>query len=112
MVKAIESAPFSQLLKSEDEKLSNKKFQKTSQTATLENLESGKQPEYNPSSVNSLFDGAQGNKIQFENVDKETIIKIIDSETGDLVRQIPPEELMKMRERMQELQGQFVDVTV
>ena len=109
MVKPIEAAHFSQFLKSEEEKLSTKKFQKSSQVATLENLESGKQPENNPSSVNSLFDGAQGNKIQFENTDKETIIKIVDPDTDEIVRQIPPEELMKMRERMEELSGQFIN---
>ena len=108
MVNPIENIPFSQILN--NDKLSNKKFQKNVQTSSLENLESGKQPANDTSSINSLFQGAQGNKIQFETVDQETIIKIMDGDSGDIIRQIPPEELIKMKSQLEELQAQFVDV--
>ena len=38
-----------------------------------------------------------------------TIIRIVESETGKLVRQIPPEELVRLSERMSELRGLLFD---
>ena len=35
----------------------------------------------------------------------ETIIKVIDSETNEVVRQIPSEEVVKLRQRMKEAAG-------
>lgn len=45
--------------------------------------------------------------LQFE-VDEEsnrTIVRVVDSQTGDVVRQIPAEEFLKMAKRMEELDG-------
>lgn len=45
--------------------------------------------------------------LQFE-VDEEsdrTIVRVVDSETGDVVRQIPAEEFLQMAKRMEELDG-------
>jgi len=109
MITPVESIPFSQYMDTAQSKLSNKSFEKNPQKAELEKLESGTQPHNMTSSVNALFDGAEGNKIQFENVDKETIIKIVDPETDEVIRQIPPEELMEMKSKMEDLTGQFID---
>ena len=38
-----------------------------------------------------------------------TIIRVVDSETGKLVRQIPPVELVRLSERMSELRGLLFD---
>ena len=35
----------------------------------------------------------------------ETIIKVVDSETNEVVRQIPSEELVRLRQRMREAAG-------
>lgn len=45
--------------------------------------------------------------LQFE-VDEEsnhTIVRVVDSETGDIVRQIPAEEFLRLAKRMEELDG-------
>ena len=101
--------PFSTHLEAANKKLDNKSFNSESQKAELENLESGVQPENTTQSVNALFDGANGHKIEFENAGSETIIKIMDKDTNEVIRQIPPEELQEMRTKMEELKLQFVD---
>ncbi|MCQ8102846.1 flagellar protein FlaG [Methylomonas sp. SURF-2] len=56
---------------------------------------------------NSLFQAAQ-RSLQFEVDDatKEVVVKIIDSDSGEVVRQIPAEETLEFVKRMQELEGQ------
>ena len=36
---------------------------------------------------------------------KDIVVKIIDKETDKVIRQIPPEELLKLQEKMQDLTG-------
>lgn len=46
-------------------------------------------------------------RLSFE-VDKETedvIVRIVNRETGELIRQIPPDELLKLRQKLEELVG-------
>lgn len=56
---------------------------------------------------NSLFQEAKRN-LQFEVDDatKEVVVKIVDSDSGEVVRQIPAEETLDFIRRMQELDGQ------
>ena len=52
-----------------------------------------------------------GNHLSFA-VDDDTgttVINIIDSENGDVIRQIPPEDLLKLRKKMGEIQGLILD---
>jgi flagellar protein FlaG len=46
-------------------------------------------------------------ELQFSVDDKsgETVIKVIDSETDEVVRQIPSEEVVRLRERLREAAG-------
>jgi flagellar protein FlaG len=55
---------------------------------------------------NSLLQAVNRN-LQFKVDDstKELVVKIVDSETGDLVRQIPSEEMLAFIRRMQELES-------
>ncbi|MCQ8182084.1 flagellar protein FlaG [Methylomonas sp. SURF-1] len=55
---------------------------------------------------NSILQATQRN-LQFKVDDdtKEVVVKIVDSESGELVRQIPSEEMLAFIRRMQELQG-------
>jgi flagellar protein FlaG len=39
-------------------------------------------------------------------------IEVVDKETGEVVRQIPPEELRRLAETMTELTGQILDQSV
>ena len=55
-----------------------------------------------------------GNRLAFSS-DEETgatIIQIIDNDTGETVRQIPPEEVVKLRKRIGEIQGLLLDKKV
>ncbi|MCK9605229.1 MAG: flagellar protein FlaG [Methylomonas sp.] len=56
---------------------------------------------------NSIFQEAKRN-LQFEVDDatKEVVVKIVDSDSGEVVRQIPAEETLDFIRRMQELDGQ------
>ena len=55
--------------------------------------------------ANSVFQQTQRN-LQFK-VDDETnelVVKIVDKESGDVIRQIPSEEMLSLIKRMQELE--------
>lgn len=56
---------------------------------------------------NSLLQVVNRN-LQFtvDETTKELVVKVVDSESGELVRQIPSEEMLAFLQRMQELEGQ------
>ena len=49
--------------------------------------------------------------IQFENYQdtNELVVKVIDRETNEVIRQIPPEELLELTKNLQEMQGNLVN---
>ena len=56
---------------------------------------------------------SQGRKLMFEE-DKESgkhIIKIIDKDTGELIRQVPPEEIVEMARKLKDFGRGWVDTT-
>jgi flagellar protein FlaG len=63
--------------------------------------------------VVKLNDYAQSvsRQLQFS-VDEEsgkTIVKVIDAETGDTIREIPPEEILEMQNRLREASESFLN---
>jgi flagellar protein FlaG len=53
-------------------------------------------------------------KIAFE-IDKETrktVLKIIDAQSNEIIRQIPPEELLAISKRISELLGLIINARV
>ncbi len=42
----------------------------------------------------------------------ETVVKVFNKQTDELVRQIPSEEMLRIRERLQESTGKLFDATV
>ncbi|WKJ89673.1 flagellar protein FlaG [Methylomonas montana] len=56
---------------------------------------------------NNLLQAANRN-LQFKVDDetKELVVKVVDSDSGEVVRQIPAEEMLAFIKRMQELEGQ------
>ena len=58
------------------------------------------------SALNDLVQNLHKN-LQFSNEEEtgETIIKVVDSETNEVVRQIPSEEIVRLRRRMKEAAG-------
>ncbi len=51
--------------------------------------------------------------VRFENDDRsnELVVKLVDSKTQEVIRQVPAEELLGMKAALAELQGNFVDTT-
>lgn len=47
--------------------------------------------------------------LSFDEKSRQTIIKVIDSDTGKVVRQIPNEQLLRISERITELLGVIYD---
>lgn len=48
--------------------------------------------------------------VRFENNDADQlVVKVVDSETNEVIRQIPPEELMQLTKHLNELRGNIVD---
>lgn len=48
--------------------------------------------------------------VRFENNEaQQLVVKIVDSMTDEVIRQIPPEELMELSRQLNELQGNIVD---
>ena len=39
----------------------------------------------------------------------EMVVKIVDNESEEVIRQIPPEELLKLTQRLEDLRGNLVD---
>nr|WP_320009551.1 flagellar protein FlaG [uncultured Desulfobulbus sp.] len=42
---------------------------------------------------------------------EELVVKIVDSKTDEVIRQIPPEELLKLTQRLNDLKGNIVDTS-
>lgn len=60
---------------------------------------------------NSLLQSVRRNlQFQVDDSTKELVVKIVDSESGKTVRQIPSEEMLDFVKRMQELEGQHGSV--
>lgn len=38
-----------------------------------------------------------------------TVVNIIDNDTGEIIKQIPPEEILKLKKKMGEIQGLLLD---
>jgi flagellar protein FlaG len=55
---------------------------------------------------NKIFQLANRNlNFQIDDTTKHIVIKVVDSETGELIRQIPTAEMLDFMKRMKELEG-------
>ncbi|MEE9466315.1 MAG: flagellar protein FlaG [Candidatus Neomarinimicrobiota bacterium] len=57
--------------------------------------------------INALVHQVASTKITFD-IDEETgrsVVRVLDKETGEVVRQVPPEELLALVARMRQLSG-------
>ena len=60
--------------------------------------------------LNEVFEQANvGLRYRVDSGTGEVIISIVNRDTGETVRQIPAEQILKMRQRMQELSGSIFD---
>ena len=68
------------------------------------------QPEELLDQIKGLTEGG-AYSVRFEN-DKEAqqlVVKIVDSESDEVIRQVPAEELLNLSSRLEELRGNIVD---
>ncbi len=80
-----------------------------SELASTTSSANSAQPEELLSQIKALTEnGAYA--VRFESDDaQQLIVKIVDAETDEVIRQIPPEELMELTKHLNELQGSLVD---
>lgn len=96
--------------KSADKVETNKRKQAEAEVQTVEEVEVNEvHVEELVNQVNSLMENAT-HGIRFERHDStnETVINVIDTKTDEIIRQIPPEELMKIRMRLDEFKGMLL----
>jgi flagellar protein FlaG len=43
---------------------------------------------------------------------KDVVVKIVDTKTGEIIRQIPPDEVLRLREHFKEMVGLILEKTV
>ncbi len=68
------------------------------------------QPEELLSQIKALTeDGIYSVRFENDNDAGELIVKVVDRETDEVIRQIPPEELLSLTKRLNDLRGNIVD---
>ena len=53
--------------------------------------------------------GSYSVRFEQDDASHKLVVKIVDSITDEVIRQIPPEELLSLTKRLRELQGNLVD---
>jgi len=59
----------------------------------------------------NLAEKLLGRSLRFE-IDRElnqVVVKVVDKESGEVIRQIPPEEYIQIMKRLQDMDGVFLD---
>jgi len=68
------------------------------------------QPEELLQQINALTeDGIYSVRFESDKPSGSMVVKIVDQETDEVIRQIPPEELMNLTKRMNDLRGNLVN---
>ncbi len=71
----------------------------------------GIQPEELLNNIKALTDdGLYSVRFEMNKDTNELVINLIEAETGDVIRQIPPEEIVNLREYMQDLKGNILSI--
>lgn len=56
-------------------------------------------------------DGSYSVRFEKDNKNNQMVVRLVDVESGETIRQIPPEELINLTKTLQELRGNVVDIT-
>ncbi|BCO08493.1 hypothetical protein GF1_08690 [Desulfolithobacter dissulfuricans] len=68
------------------------------------------QPEELLDQIKSITEGgAYSVRFEKDNDINALIVKVVDQETNEIIRQIPPEEMVNLSKHLQELRGNIVD---
>ncbi|HOJ13048.1 MAG TPA: flagellar protein FlaG [Deltaproteobacteria bacterium] len=54
----------------------------------------------------------QSLQFRIDEESKDVVIRIVDKDSGEVIKQIPPEEIMNLRRRLREMSSLFVERTV
>ena len=74
--------------------------------------ESQTQPEELLSQIKALTeDGVYSVRFEQDTGSEAMVVKIVDQNTDEVIRQIPPEELLKLTQQLKELSGSIVNTT-
>jgi len=77
---------------------------------TTEAIENQVQPEELLQNIKALTkDGLYSVRFEMSPGTNEMVINLIESETGDIIRQIPPDEIIGMRKVLNDLRGNIVE---
>jgi flagellar protein FlaG len=69
------------------------------------------QPEELLSNIKALTeDGLYSVRFEMNHGSRDLIINLVDNESGEVIRQIPPEEIIKLHEYMEDLRGNIVSI--
>jgi len=80
----------------------------TDQTSTAKKNEV--QPEELLQNIKALTDnGIYSVRFEINKDTNDLVINLVDSKTGDVIRQIPPKEILGMREALSKLSGNIVE---
>jgi len=72
--------------------------------------ESKAQPEELLSQIKALTeDGLYSVRFERDSDTNELVVKIVDSDTDEVIRQIPPKELLNLSKQLQELSGNIIN---
>ena len=72
--------------------------------------ESKAQPEELLNQIKAITeDGLYSVRFERDSNSEKTVVKIVDSETDEVIRQIPPEELLNLTKQLKELSGSIID---
>lgn len=89
----------------------NKRQKQQDKVASSENIESKKvQAEELLDKIKALSeDGAYSVRFEFNETVKQFVVRVVDPENDEVIRQLPPEEILGMKAFMREFRGQLVD---
>ena len=77
--------------------------------ATSGEKNSGIQPEELLNNIKALTeDGVYSVRFEINDNTQDLIINLVDSNSGEVIRQIPPEEIVNLHEQMMDLRGNIV----
>ena len=80
------------------------------QTPSSSQEESQAQPEELLNQIKSLTeDGLYSVRFEQDSGTNELVVKVVDQNTDEVIRQIPPEELLKLSQHLKELSGSIVN---
>lgn len=110
-IEAISSTALSQKSSPAIDKIDQTRNKLEKAPEDFDSTESAKavQPEELLSQIKSLTDDGVYS-VRFENNEaQELVVKVVDSKTDEVIRQIPPEELIQLTKHLNELRGNMVD---